>query len=222
MRNYPIQTVDGDAYSGPPGLEMLLKMEAPAYGTEISIPVYDGSTGTFVYCYAADTIVVGGAVQVGYDTYTSTSGYKSPMASIPDTTGAIYHLTGVACQAAAASGLWVQTKGRCFWARVDGGTDVTLGSFLVMGNGVQYFAQDHATVKTVAGSAIYEGCRHGAAGATAWTSTAVDGTATNPFPSLGDWPFYKYAETLAYNAQGNTTHGDPACVIYLTGVPAVI
>ena len=56
------------------------------------------------------------------------------------------------------------------------------------------------------------------AGTTPWTDTAVDGTATYPFPSLVTRPIYKFAETLAYNAQGNTTHGDPSAVIYLTGI----
>lgn len=223
MPNYPLKTHDGDAYPGPPGLEMLLAMRAPAYGTEIEVPVYDGSTGRFVYAYTAETtLVVGCPVQAAYDGYTGTAGYYSPVASIADATGAIPHLFGVACSTlTAAGGLWVQTKGRVFFARVDGATDVALGTHLTCG-AVEYFTTDHATVKTVAGWAIYEGCRHGAAGTTAWTDTAVDGTAAHPFPSLQAWPFYKIAETIAYNAQGNTTYGDPACVVYLPGVMAAI
>jgi len=220
-----IKNIDGIAYNGPPGLEALLGQAAPPYGTEIDIPVYDGSTGHFVYCYTAETTIqVGGCVQVAYDTYGGTAGYYSPMASIPDTTGAVPHLFGIATKSlAAAGGLWVQTKGRVFFARVDGATDVALGTHLTVGNGVQYLTTDHATVKTVAGFAVYEGCRHGSAGTTPWTITSASVAAGGPeFETLAAFPFYKFAETIAYNAQGNTTYGDPACVVYLPGVMATI
>jgi hypothetical protein len=218
-----IKTIDGTEYVGPPGLEALLAEVPSAYGYEKDMAVFDGSTGHFVWCYTAETTIkVGFPVQVGYDGYTGTSGYKSPMASIPDATGSVYHLSGAACMTlAAAGGIWVQTKGRFFAARVDGATDVALGTHLTF-TAAPYWTTDHATVKTAIGNAIYEGCRHGAAGATAWALTRVDGTASYPFPSLADYPIYKYAETIAYNAQGDTTNGDPACVIYLTGVPVAI
>lgn len=221
--NDNIRTLDGVGYAGPPGLEALLSMTPPAYGKEEQITLFDGSTATFIYCYTAETAIkVGMPVQIGYDGYTGTSGFYSPMATIPDATGAIYHLMGVACQTrATAGGLWVQTKGRCYFARVDGATDVALGTHLTF-TAAPYFTTDHATVKTVAGSAIYEGCRHGAAGLTKWTDIRVDGDDAYPFPSLADWPVYKIAETLAYGDQGDATNGDPACVIYLTGVPVVI
>lgn len=229
MKNYPIGTVDGTAYVGPPGLEQLLAEVAPAYGTErtmeLNVGGVDMGTATFIYCYTAETTIkVGFPVQIGYDTFaTATAGaWNSPMASIPDATAAIYHLMGVACSTlTAAGGLWVQTKGRCCFARLDGATDVALGTHLTF-TAAPYFTTDHATLKTVAGSAIYEGTRHGAAGTTAWANTRVDGTADYPFPSLATYPIYKFAETIAYNAQGDTTNGDPACVIYLTGVPVVI
>jgi len=225
MTNYPVRTIDGNDYVGPPGLEALLQMEAPAYGTEITLPLIVGGAdygpATFIYCYTAETTIkVGFPVQIGYDTYSGTAGFYSPMASIPDATGEIYHLMGVACQTlTAAGGIWVQIKGRCAFARVSG--NVALGTHLTY-TAAPYFASDHATVKTVAGCAVYEGCRHGAAGDTAWTLTRVDGTADYPFPSLTDNPIVKFAETLAYGDQGDTTNGDPACVIFLTGVPVVI
>jgi hypothetical protein len=202
-------------------------MPAPAYGTEITIPVYDGTPGTFVYCYTAETTIhVGACVQVGYDTYTSTLGYYNPMASIPDNTGSIYHKFGIATKTlAAAGGLWVQTKGRCFFTKVEGNSDVTVGSFLKPVTAKLWLVQDHATVKTVEGVAIFEGCRHGAAGTTAWGITAASIAADGiEFEPLSTYPFYVINETLAYSAQGYVTDTigcDPAGVIYLTGVPAV-
>jgi hypothetical protein len=154
-------------------------------------------------------------VQIGYTGYTGTSGNYTPAVTLPDTTGAVAHWCGIATQTrTTAGGLWVQTKGRVFCAKVDGGTDVALGTHLTATNGAQYLSTDHATVGTAAGFAIYEGCRHGAAGATAWTITSG-------FPNLVDFPIYKIAETIAVAAQGIAT-GDPACVIYLTGIPAII
>lgn len=220
MRDFPIQTLDGADYSGPPGLEALLAETPPAYGTERTMPVYDGSTGTFVYCYTAlNTVVVGGAVQINYTGSVLTSAYANPRVTLPDNTGSVPHQPGIACQTkTAAGGLWVQTKGRCFFARADGGTNIALGTHLTFTNGAQYLSTDHATVATVLGWAIFEGCRHGEVGATKWTDTAVDGTATYPFPSLADWPVYLVPETLAIADQGNGTIGDPSAVIYITGI----
>ena len=218
-----IKTLDGTDYVGPPGLEALLAEVPSAYGTERQLPVYDGSTGRFVWCYTAETTLkVGMPVQIGYDGYSGTTGFYNPMASIPDASGTVYHPVGVACQTlAAAGGMWVQTKGRCFFARLDGATDVALGTHLTV-TAAPYFTTDHATVKTVIGCAIYEGTRHGAAGTTAWTETRVDGTAAYPFPTLAARPIYHFAETIAYNAQGDTTNGDPSAVIYITAVPACL
>jgi hypothetical protein len=223
-----IRTLDGVDYDGPPGLEALLNETAPAYGTRKTIEITDGrgtsfGTGEFIYLYTAlTTVVVGGAVQIDYTGYTGTAAYYGPLVTLPATTN-IPHIVGIATKTmAAAGGLWVQVSGVCLYARVDGATNVALGTHLKVVNTAQYFTTDHATVETTAGSAIYLGCRHGAAGTTAWTDTAVDGTSTYPFPTLTDWPFYQIEETIAYNAQGNTTHGDPACAVLLLGKPSIV
>lgn len=223
---YPIKTLDGVDYSGPPGLEMLLAMKAPPYGTELDIPVYDGSMGHFIYCYTAlATIVVGGCVEISLTGSLVTTGdYKNPNATIPATT-AIPHRRGIATKTvAAAGGLWVQIKGRCFFARVvdPATTDIVIGAHLKAVTAVQYITLDHATARTTSGFAVFEGCRHNSGGATKWTNVVVRGTATYPFPSLVDWPIYRVPETLALAQQGDTTYGDPASVIYLSGLESIV
>jgi hypothetical protein len=142
MNNYPVQTVDP--------LETLL-LETPEYGAKRTLP--DGRE--FVYCYTAlTTLVKGGCVAL--ETDTGDAAGQNPRAVVP-ATSSIHLLHGVAAETVtAAGGIWVQTYGRCTYARVDGATDVGINDPLKPVNTKQYLAQDHADTGTASMFAIAE------------------------------------------------------------------
>lgn len=142
MSNYPIATIDP--------IETLL-LGSPEYGTKQTLP--DGRE--FVYAYTAlTTLVKGGVVALEQDTG-DTAGLN-PRATVPATSN-VDTLFGIAAETVtAAGGIWVQTYGRCTYARVDGATDVGINDPLKPVNTKQYLAQDHADTGTASMFAIAE------------------------------------------------------------------
>ena len=218
MRDYPITTLDGGTdYDAIAGISFLLNQPAPldrdglaAYGTEFTLP--DGRR--FVYCYTAlATILFGGAVVIDY-TGGAASG-QNARATLP-ATSAIPHSFGISTiTKAAAGGLWVQTYGRCAYARVcsaaGGGTPVELGAPVKPINAAQYLIRDAAAIATVNAIAFYERSRNGAAGATAWTDTSG-------WQTVAVSPWVDIAFNIPLLSSVNTTHGDPSAQIFLTGI----
>ena len=121
-----------------------------SYGSQVIWP--DGRE--FVYGYTALTdLVKGDWVAIETDSADTTAG-MNPRITKP-ATSAVYLLYGVMCAAlTAAGGSWVQTKGQCTFAKVDGTTDVAINDFLKGSNGVTYLVQDHADTGTASAVAI--------------------------------------------------------------------
>jgi len=217
--DYPLQTLDGatTSYRGIANIEAVLnnplaldQFGNKPYGARITLP--DGRR--FTYCYTAlATILYGGCVCIDY-TGVATSG-KNPNATIPTQNTTIYHTFGIAAETAAvAGGVWVQTYGRCAYARVDGGTnDAGLAGFLHPVTTCQYLIYDHTSVATTNAMAIFERCRQGVAGTTKWGSA---------WETVAAFPWYDIAQTLALNAQYDTIYADPCCQVFLTGNRAII
>lgn len=206
-----IQTLDGGtSYHAIAAIEQVLEARLAddqfgntPYGATVALP--DGRE--FVYCYTAlATILFGGCVCI--DKTGGAASGQNPRATIPATTD-MRHKFGIAAQTAgAAGGVWVQTYGRCSYARVDGATNIAIGAFLKPVDVAQYITYDHATVAILQPFAIFERCRHGDGGATKWAHT---------WETVADFPWYTVPETLAYGDQFDTTNADPAGQIFLTG-----
>ena len=114
----------------------------------------------------------------------------------------------------AAGGIWVQTYGRCCYARLDAATDITYAASIKPKQSVQYAVEDHDDTPTASSIGFFERARHGSGGATKWGGTTWE--------TVADFPWYDVAMTLAVGAQGNTTYGDPCAQVFLTGNTATI
>lgn len=143
MNIYQIQ-VDDEA-------DYLAAYHPDTYGTEIIFP----SGNKYIYAYTAlTTLVKGGCCAINQDTGDAAG--QNPRATVP-ATSSIYHLFGISAETVtAAGGIWVQTKGRCTYARVDGATDVAINDPLKPVNAKQYLAQDHADTPTASFMAVAE------------------------------------------------------------------
>jgi hypothetical protein len=133
------------------GVDDLAQMTNLPYGTEVELT--DGSK--YLYCYTALTSLVKGGL-VCYDFTGGAAATQNPRATVP-VASSIAHKFGRTCKTTtAAGGVWVQTYGRCDFARVDGDTDVPVGAFLKGVTTKQYAAIDHATVATASACEIAE------------------------------------------------------------------
>jgi hypothetical protein len=143
MKNYPIATIDP--------IETLTLERPSSYGVKRTLD--DGRE--FVYCYTALTsLVKGGTVAINQDTGDAAG--QNPRATVP-ATSSVANRFGVAAETVtAAGGIWVQTYGRCTYARVDGGTDVGINDPLKPVNAKQYLTQDHADTGTASMFAVAE------------------------------------------------------------------
>lgn len=141
--DYPIMTDDA--------IETLCAERPSAYGKRRTLS--DGRE--FVYAYTALTsLLKGGCVALELDTGDAAG--QNPRAVVP-TTSAIVNLHGIAAETVTtAGGIWVQTYGRCTYARVDGATDVGINDPLKPVNTTQYLTQDHADTGTAAMFAVAE------------------------------------------------------------------
>lgn len=149
--SYPVKTLNGLASANTNDAIDYILSTSPEYGTKETLP--DGRE--FTYCYTAlTTLLKGGQVCIDY-TGGAAAG-QNPRATIP-ATSAIAHKFGRAAETiTAAGGIWVQTYGRCNYARVDGATDVAIGAFLKPANAVQYAVIDHPSVATASATEIAE------------------------------------------------------------------
>lgn len=118
-----------------------------AIGNRITIEHLTYGSMEFVYAYSAAAVAKGDHKFIGF-TGLTTAVYN-PAATTP-VTCAIAMEVGVCMYAtSAAGGVWLQTKGQCPFAKLDGGTDVALGDGLQLVTAAVYAIKD-----AVAGTVI--------------------------------------------------------------------
>ena len=82
-------------------------------------------------------------------------GVYTPQIEACATSSTVFRRGGVICATLTAAGyVWVQTKGPCEFAKVDGTTDVAVGDTLEAVNGAVHVVQDSATDLTLDSVAV--------------------------------------------------------------------
>jgi hypothetical protein len=117
----------------PYDLEEYFRQLGGTYGDQLSIEHPDYGSMEFTYCYKADATVKGTWVIFAK---TATALGLNPTALQPATSAVAVQAGCVWNTTTGAGGVWVQTKGRCPIAGVDGATDVADGDLLKLTNGV--------------------------------------------------------------------------------------
>lgn len=116
------------------------------------IPDFSGSYGDrieyadreFVYCYAAAACAKGDLLRVGIAGHAT----NNPVASTVATTAVPTEFGIATATLTGAGGLWVQVKGRCSFAKVDGTTDVAAGDALQGVNSAVHMVKDGGSALT--------------------------------------------------------------------------